>query len=152
MARYVFLDAGPLGLASNARGKPEPDRCRNWLQALESVGVRIMIPEISDYEVRRELLRIRATAGIKRLDNLLARFPLLLVDRPALLRAAEVWAYAARGGLPTADPLSLDGDAILAGQVLAAIGSGDVATIATRNVSHLARFPGIDAQPWDKIT
>jgi predicted nucleic acid-binding protein len=152
VARYVFLESGPLGLASNARGKPDVDRCRTWLQALESQGVRIVIPEIADYEVRRELIRVGATAGITRLDRLLARFPLLILDRPALLRAAELWALVRRAGLPTAHPHSLDGDAILAGQVLTAIGDVDDAIIATKNVGHLGRFPGIDAQPWDTIT
>jgi predicted nucleic acid-binding protein len=151
VARYVFLDSGPLGLASNARGKPDPDHCRNWLLGLEVAGVRVVIPEIADYEVRRELIRIGATAGIRRLDRLLARFPLLTVDRPAVLRAAELWADVRRAGLPTADPLSLDGDAILAGQVLTAISDPDVAIVATRNVGHLGRFPGIDAQLWNTI-
>ena len=38
MARLVFLDSEPLGLASQARGKPDADACRNWLQVLESAG------------------------------------------------------------------------------------------------------------------
>ena len=28
---------------------------------------------------------------------------------------------------------------------------GDTVTIATTNVAHLSKFPGIDAQIWDQI-
>jgi predicted nucleic acid-binding protein len=132
--------------------KLDADRCRAWLLAIDAAGFRVVIPEIVDYEVRRELIRVRATAGLRRLDGLLARFTLLRLDRPALIRAAELWAHVRRAGKPTADSLSLDADAILAGQALTAIGGGDIAIVATKNVSHLARFPGIDARPWETIT
>jgi predicted nucleic acid-binding protein len=152
VARLIFLDSEPLGLASQARGKPKADACRGWLQGLEAAGARILVPEIVDYEVRRELVRVGATAGLRRLDGLLARFPLLPLDRPALLRAAELWALVRRAGVPTADPHALDADAILAGQALTAAGPGIVATVATSNPGHLARFPGIDARNWAAIT
>jgi predicted nucleic acid-binding protein len=152
VARLIFLDSEPLGLASQARGKPKADACRGWLQGLEAAGARILVPEIVDYEVRRELVRVGATAGLRRLDGLLARFPLLPLDRPALLRAAELWALVRRAGVPTADPHALDADAILAAQALTAAGPGIIATVATSNPGHLARFPGIDARPWAAIT
>jgi predicted nucleic acid-binding protein len=152
VARLVFLDSEPLGLASQARGKPAADACRAWLLAAEAAGARVLVPEIVDYEVRRELVRVGATAGLRRLDALLARFPLLLLDRPALLRAAELWALVRRAGVPTADPHALDADAILAGQALTAVGPGHVATIATGNARHLGRFPGVDARPWAAVT
>jgi predicted nucleic acid-binding protein len=152
VARLIFLDSESLGLASQARGKPRADACRAWLQGLEMAGERILVPEIVDDEVRRELVRVGATAGLRRLDGLLARFPLLPLDRPALLRAAELWALVRRAGVPTADPHALDADAILVGQAFTATGTGNVATIATSNPGHLARFPGIDARPWAAIT
>ena len=152
MAPMVFLDSEPLGLASQARGKPNAHACWSWLAALEAAGVEVVIPEIIDYEVRRELVSVGATAGLRRLDRLLTRFRLLSLDRPALLRAAELWALVRRAGLPTAHPQALDVDAILAGQALTAVGLGNVATVATNNAQHLARFPGIDARPWTAIT
>lgn len=108
MARYIFLDSEPLGLASQASGKPRPDQCRAWLDTVETAGARVIIPEIVDYEVRRELVRVGATAGIRRLNGLLARFTLLPLERAALLRAAELWALLRRAGVPTADPHALD--------------------------------------------
>jgi predicted nucleic acid-binding protein len=143
VAGLVVPDSEPLGLASRARGKPDADACRDWLLRLETAGVRILVPEIVDYEVRRELVRVGATAGLRRLDNLLGRFPLLALDRAALLRAAELWALVRRAGLPTAHPHALDVDAVLAGQALNAVGPGNIATVATSNPRHLARFPRI---------
>jgi predicted nucleic acid-binding protein len=61
-----------LGLVSQRRGHPPGDRCRAWLDALRLAGVRIVVPEIADYEVRRELLRVNARAGLQRLDALVA--------------------------------------------------------------------------------
>ena len=63
MARYVVLDATPLGLVCTRRGHSRGDHSRAWLDALRLTGVRIVVPEIADYEVRRELLRINAVAA-----------------------------------------------------------------------------------------
>jgi hypothetical protein len=48
-------------------------------------------------------------------------------------------------------PKALDADAILAGQAIAVAQPGDTVTIATENLSHLGRFPGVDAQLWSAI-
>jgi len=53
----VLLDAGPLGLVTNPHATVESQRCKRWLVDLLNHGVRVLVPEIADYEVRRELLR-----------------------------------------------------------------------------------------------
>ena len=73
------------------------------------------------------------------------------ITTTAMLRAAEFWALLRRGGIPTAGDEGLDADAILAGQADSLGQPGDVVTIATTNVRHLGRFPGIDAHPWETI-
>ena len=70
--RLVFLDAGPLGLLTNPRGRSKPDQCRRWVNDLAAAGVRVFVPEIADYEVRRKLIHIGATAGVRRLDQVKA--------------------------------------------------------------------------------
>ena len=152
MARLVFLDSGPLGLASKPAGKPDADACRAWLSASRQPGSSSSSRRSFNYEIRRELVRIGATAGLHRLNTLIGRFTLLPLNRPALLRAADLWAHVRNAGGPTAHPHSLDADAILAGQALTATGPGDVATVATGNVRHLGRFPRIDARPWAAVT
>ncbi len=54
--------------------------------------------------------------------------------------------------MPTAGDEGLDADAILAGQADTLAPPGDVVVIATTNVRHLGRFPGIDAHLWEMIT
>jgi predicted nucleic acid-binding protein len=145
----VFLDTGPLGLLSNPRAKPRAVQCRQWARDLLSAGARIFVPEIADYEVRRELLRVGATAGLQRLDLVKAGLEFSPITSDIMLRAAELWADARRAGRPTASPDALDGDCILAAHALLAAGPGDVVTVATGNVGHLTRF--VAAQPWETI-
>ena len=78
MSLVVALDAGPLGLVTNPKRSPESLACAQWLQALVAAGARVVLPEIADYEIRRELLRGRrvthpATACGEPAGNL--RFP-----------------------------------------------------------------------------
>jgi predicted nucleic acid-binding protein len=151
VARFIVLDAGPLGLASQARGKPDADRCRAWLAAVAGAGARVVAPEIADYEIRRELLRAGATMGIVRLDRLLGALEFDPISTPAMRRAAELWATVRQSGIPTADPQALDADCILAAQAALLGSAGDAVTIASRNIRHLARLPGTDARPWEAI-
>ena len=148
--RIVFLDSGPLGLLANARGKPQADRCRQWIKDLSEAGVRIFVPEIADYEVRRKLIHIGATAGIRRLDQIKATLDYAPITTDVMIRAAKLWADLRRAGTPTAAPGSLDGDCILGAQALLSVGQGDVMTVATMNVGHLSRF--VDARLWESIT
>lgn len=134
------------------QGKPPADACRAWIKALEASGAVVVIPAVVDYEVRRELLRAGFSAAVLRLDGLKTQFLYLPVSEAAWNRAAEFWALLRNMGLPTAGPQELDGDAILAGQALTVGRPGDIVTIATTNVGHMARFPGVDAQPWATIT
>lgn len=145
----VILDAGPLGKLSNPRATPNNNRCRRWVAGLVSAGVRVFVPEIADYEIRRELLRVGASAGLARLDQAKAGLDYLPLTTDSMLLAAELWADARRRGRPTASPDALDGDVILAAQALVAAGPGGVVTVATDNVGHLAQF--VDARPWDQI-
>jgi hypothetical protein len=69
-----------------------------------------------------------------------------------MLRAAAFWADARQRGVPTASPDALDADCIIAAMAATAFHPSDTVTIATSNVSHLARFPGIDARDWFTIT
>jgi hypothetical protein len=149
--RFILLDSGPLGLACSRPGLLPVDRCHAWLTTLEATGAVNVIPAIADYEVRRELIRLLATAKLRNLDGLCVRFPYLEINRAALDRAAELWAMVRRAGQPTAGPSDLDADAILAGQAATLGQPGDLVIIATTNARHLARFPGIDARDWATI-
>jgi hypothetical protein len=151
VARFVVLDSGPLDLATGPPGTAEVDRCHYWLLHLEFSAVEIVIPAIADYEVRREWLRLGATAKLHRLDTLRGRFSHYPISNEALDLAAEFWAHLRQAGLPTAGDERLDADAILAGQTVTIGTPSDVVTIATMNLRHLSRFPGIDTREWFTI-
>ncbi len=154
MARLILLDSGPLGMIVRAPSKPHVVRCLAWLKTILAAGAVVVIPEIAHYEVRRELLRIRAVGSLRRLDYALdpsSGFDHLALTTDAIIKAAEFWAFLRQSGIPTASPDALDADALLAGQAALAGQPGDNVTIATTNLAHLLRFPGIDAQTWDQI-
>ena len=95
------------------------------MKDLAAAGVRVFVPEITDYEVRRKLIHIGATAGIRRLDQVKATLDYAPITTDGMLLAADLWAMARSAGLPTAGTEALDGDCILAAQALVAAGSGD---------------------------
>ncbi|NJK74649.1 MAG: type II toxin-antitoxin system VapC family toxin [Oscillatoriales cyanobacterium RU_3_3] len=145
----VLLDSGPLGILTNPKGSAVTVECRMWVRSLLLKGYKIKLPEIADYEVRRELLRAKKLAGVKRLDDWKQRLEYLPITTPVILKAAELWAQSRQAGMPTADPKELDGDVILAAQALLEGESGEEVVIATTNVGHLSRF--IDARKWQNI-
>jgi hypothetical protein len=49
--RLVFLDSGPLVLLTNPRESSKPDRCQRRVKEVAAAGVRVLVPEIADYEV-----------------------------------------------------------------------------------------------------
>jgi predicted nucleic acid-binding protein len=145
----VLLDAGPLGMITNPRATTENQRCRQWLGALLAGGMRVAVPEIADYEVRRELLRAGRLRGIAHLDRAKTTLEYVPITTAAMLQAADFWAQARQQGQPTAPDLALDGDVILAAQALLLAQQGDPVVIATTNVGHLSRF--VPAQRWQDI-
>ena len=138
MIKIVVLDSGPVGLLTRRKGIPLVDACREWQANLLTQDVRIILPEIVDYEVRRELLRLKAYSSIARLDELTAALEYLPITTKAMRLAASLWAQVRQHGLPTADPKELDGDVILAAQTIL-LGESD-AVVATTNIGHLTRF------------
>ncbi|WP_293333034.1 nucleic acid-binding protein [Microcoleus sp. CAWBG58] len=145
----VLLDSGPLGTLTNPKGSAVTVECRMWVRSLLLKGYRVILPEIADYEVRRELLRANKLAGVRRLDDWKERLEYLPITTPMILKAAELWATSRQAGMPTADSKELDGDVILAAQAILAGEGGETVVIATTNVGHLSRF--VDAREWKNI-
>lgn len=114
MSRAVLLDAGPLGLVTNPRRSQKSTACARWLQGLVAGGARVILPEIADYEVRRELIRANKAKGISQLDALANLLEYLPITTAAMRQAALFWAQARQQGQPTASDKAIDGDMILA--------------------------------------
>ena len=149
MSLIVLLDAGPLGMITNPKSSPENEACKNWLASLAYSGAEIVIPEIADYEVRRELLRAGMARGLGRLDALKGLLRYAPITTPVMLEAAEFWAAARKTGRQSADDASLDADMILVAQSRALVRAGDETVIATTNVRHLYLFAS--ARIWREI-
>jgi hypothetical protein len=147
----IVLDSGPLGLLMQRRGLPIADRCRLWVTGHIAHGGQCLVPEIADYEVRRELIRMANTAAIGRLDAFNAAHPAryLPLTTAAIRQAAQLWADVRRRGFPTADAKELDGDVIVAAQAMTCPFPITEIVIATTNPMHLARF--IAADLWTNL-
>lgn len=152
MISVVILGAGPLGLLAYPITKPEAARCDQWLQSLLGRGIGVVVPEIADFEVRRELLRLRKSSGVRRLDELTTRqgITLLPIRSDAMRLAAAYWATARQAGRPTADPHALDCDVVLAAQARVLGFPDDEFIVATTNRRHLGQF--VPAAEWWTIT
>jgi predicted nucleic acid-binding protein len=149
MNRLIMLDSGPLGMVTNPKAKGIPLDCQLWLKSLLQKGEKIVIPEIADYEVRRELLRAGLLQSVHRLDNLKQTLEYIPIQTDTMLLASSLWAEARKMGQPTADPKALDGDVILSAQARLLGNDKTEVIVATTNVAHLSRF--VMALDWRSI-
>jgi hypothetical protein len=114
-------------------------------------GHTVALPEIVDYELRREMLRLRNIGSVSKLDQLAGALEYLRLSTAVMHRAAEFWAIARQRGRPTAGDKALDCDMILIAQAVLRSGPNDVPTvIATTNVRHLSQFTA--SQLWHTIS
>src|SRR5947199_24705 len=110
MVHHILLDSHPLSLSSKRPISTEVHAIKEWDRAVLAAGHHIYIPEVIDYELRRELLRANKKNSIVELDDLKRRFRYLPITTEAMLRAADLWAHSRRTGMPTGDPAKLDID------------------------------------------
>jgi predicted nucleic acid-binding protein len=121
-----------------------------WLRGLLIADVAVLVPEIADYELRRELLRADKARSVAVLDRYKASVGYVPLTTEAMLLVAQFWATARQKGKPPAPDLALDADVILAAQaeVLRSGGEDDI-VIATTNEGHLSRL--VPAQAWQNV-
>jgi predicted nucleic acid-binding protein len=150
MPKVIFLDSAPLSTLANPAQTAEVRAMAQWLAECDLAGHHVVIPEIVDYEVRRELLRSRKTSSITELDNLKNDLMYLPLNTAALLKAAELWADIRQKGNPTAHDENIDVDVILAAQVLTLGMPETDLVVATVNLRHLSLF--VPADLWSNIT
>lgn len=154
MRDIIVLDSGPLGLLSNPRKTPQTEAAKSWLRDRLQHNALVVIPGITDYEVRRELILHHKINGLARLDALKSVLRFIPIDDDIMLHAAQLWAQARQRGRPTAEATALDGDVILAASALAVAirltdEAGGTLVVATTNPKHLSQF--VNAQEWQQI-
>lgn len=150
---FAFLDAGPLRLACRHSRFPGAEGIRLKFLLWQEKDISVVIPEITDYEVRRELIRRILSRqdspdSLRRLDDLRRKLTFVPIRTEAMQLAAELWARARNSGDQTADDTSLDGDVILAAQARAYTGLGDNPVIITDNQRHLNRYDVVTSS-WE---
>jgi len=150
MSKLVLLDTVVLGIATNPKGTVNGPVLK-WINRLIREGHQPFVPEIADYELRRELIRIGSKNAIGRLNALGTALGYIPLDTETMRRAAELWAQSRAQGRPLAHEHALDGDVILSSQaqLLADANPRDDVIVATTNVAHLRGF--VAADEWQKI-
>ena len=143
MSKPIILDSGPLGRLTHADYSRNRD-VRAWLSNLLDRDVLVFLPEIADFEIRRNLILENLTGSLANLDDLPSLITYLPIMTADMRLAAELWAKSRRSGRSVGDPKELNADVILAAQ---AIRHG--ATIATDNIGHLGQFA--EARLWATI-
>lgn len=103
MTKIILLDSTPVGLITNPKSTPLSTECQQWFSSLFDRGYSVILPEIIDYEVRRELLRVNRANSIRRLDLLKSEIVYLPITTEVMLKAAQLWAQVRQQGKPTAD-------------------------------------------------
>ncbi|MBE9104086.1 nucleic acid-binding protein [Nostoc cf. edaphicum LEGE 07299] len=149
MSKVIILNSAPVGLITNPKATPLAVQYQEWFYTLFERGYGVILPEIIDYEIRRELLRANKLSGIRKLNQLKSEIIYLPITTEVMLKVAELWAQVRNQGKSTADNKALDGDVILASQSILVANYGHEVIIATSNEKHLSIF--IDAREWQEI-
>lgn len=150
MTSIIVLDTGVLGAAVHQNAEVRTPLLA-WVSNHVAKGDGFRIPEIADYELRRELIRSNFAQSIADLNSLKVGLGFIPLDTQTMLDAAALWAVARQGGQPTAHDHALDGDVILCAQSIRLQGAhpNNTVVVATTNVGHLARF--VTADLWQNI-
>ena len=140
MNSTVVLDARPLLQICHPR---KWEDISDWSAQVVASGRRVVVPEITDYEVRRLLLKREATRQIEELERYVDELYYAPLTTALMREAAQIWAEAENSGHRFGHPKTLNADAILVAQTQA---MGEDVTVITRNVRHLAPF--VEAVWW----
>lgn len=135
----LMLDTSVVGALCHPRRGAEE---KLWFRGV--IGVRsgqVYLPEVADFELRRELIRLGASASLRKLDGLPLEIRYVPITTAIMRDAASLWATLWNTGRPLGTADALGADVVLAAQARA-VG----ATVVTENVAHLGRM--VDAVTW----
>lgn len=150
MSKLVLLDTGVLGLATSPKTLVHNEVIA-WINRLLKAGHSTLVPEIADYELRRELVRIGSINSVAKLNRMANTMGYLPLDTATMRMAAELWAQSRSQGRPLAHQHALDGDVILCAQVrlLGSANPHHSIIVASTNVGHLRQF--VASKQWHEI-
>jgi predicted nucleic acid-binding protein len=134
----LLLDTSVLGRICHPRKYLD---VRAWfLRAL--IDHDLLLSEVADYELRRELLRLESKRSIARLDELTREIQYVPMTTATWRSAAKLWAEQRRAGRPTGD--GLDADLMIVSQA-----REELAAVVTLNEKHFAGL--VDVYSWTAV-
>ena len=134
----LLLDTSVLGRICHPRKHLD---VRAWfLRAL--LDHEMLLSEVADYELRRELLRLDSKRSIHRLDELTREIQYVPMTTATWRSAAKLWAEQRRAGRPTGD--GLDADLLIATQA-----REEAAAVVTLNEKHFVDL--VDVYSWTAV-
>lgn len=136
----LLLDTAVVGEICHPR---KYDDVRAWF-ARAAAAHEMLLSEVADYELRRELLRIDSRRSLDRLDELTREIRYIPVTTATWRAAARLWALQRKAGRVTAAEGGLDGDVLIASQALA-----EDAFIVTPNTRHFDSM--VRAVTWQEV-
>ncbi|MEG4320060.1 MULTISPECIES: hypothetical protein [unclassified Microcoleus] len=126
-------------------------QCTEWFYRLLSKGAYVTSSDLCDYEIRRELIRIKSKS-VQELDKLRDLIEFRKVTFAVLEKAAELWAEARTMSQSNKVKDNIDVDCILAAHwfLLKEEYPARQVIIATKNIKD---FQGVtDCSIWQNIT
>jgi hypothetical protein len=96
VARLVLLDTGPLGKLAHPKAHPE---LAAWFARLMDADISVVVPEIADYELRRNFLLEGLDISVRRLDQLEQQAGFLPITTSSVSIQGHAWD--ARTSTPT---------------------------------------------------
>jgi len=136
----LLLDTAVVGEICHPR---KYDDVRAWF-ARAAAAHEMLLSEVADYELRRELLRIDSRRSLDRLDELTRELRYIPVTTATWRAAARLWALQRKAGRVTAAEGGLDGDVLTAAQALA-----EDAVIVTPKTRHFDSM--VRAVTWQEV-
>lgn len=146
MKRVAFLDSGPLGRVVNPGLLRE---IKPWIQFLKEQKIALRVAEITDYELRRNLMLKGLRKSINNLNKYRQTQRFIPITSEAMLEACELWAWSRQRGIGTTDIRNIDADVILVAQARSQKDKFEEIIIVTENPKHISRFRHFGIETWD---
>lgn len=143
--KTVVLDSLPLAELCRKKIK---DEVGNLLLFLRNQKISLRVAEITEYELRRELLRSQRYRSDNRLNKFYLTNRIIPIDRLALIKASEIWAELRNLGIPTASNERIDIDTIMIAQSLTLKKDFQEVIILTSDPEDISRFCRYGIRVW----
>jgi hypothetical protein len=149
--RIVLLDESPLAAITHPSSKGDAGVAKTWYAELRAAGITVRVPQIADYELRRQLILKNFLSSIALLNQVIRQTGgLVPIKEKTFQHAAKLWAQRRKNNEAARDDKSLDGDMILCAQAWSLTRPRQKVIVASSNIKHLKSF--VECDEWKNIT